>query len=144
MTAETLQNHETAAAVYHQQLQDLAMELQTAIKAIASNSVADLEESVAKQEMLCCSLSSLARTLSEDLRVSSSQQQIKATLSGEVSQKIRTANQAVLDLNLQYASLLKHSGRSIALLSSLCKSHTGQFPEVRGARLGQHTWSCQM
>jgi hypothetical protein len=142
MTVEALQTRNDAAHAYHQQLQDLALELQNAITAITSNSISGLEESVAKQEMLCSSLSSLAKTLSNGVR--SSEQPLLPSLDSDVSQKISSANRAIHDLNLQYASLLKHSGRSIALLSALCKSHTGQFPEARGSRMKHQTWSCEV
>jgi hypothetical protein len=45
---------------------------------------------------------------------------------------------------LQYAALLKHSGRSIALLVSLCRTHTGQLPETGLSRSKCQTWSCEI
>ncbi len=52
------------AATYLQHLQELAYEISAATDAIAANAMTRFKESVAKQEMLCASLASMANTVS--------------------------------------------------------------------------------
>ena len=141
MVTETLEERSLLAASYQQQLQALAYEMRVAMQAIASNSLQTLEASVAKQEMLCAALLKLAGRLEEELRSPESKRPFP---DAPVEQRVINTSRAVQDLNSQYASLLKHSGRSIALLSSLCRSHTGQFPEVHRTAVKRQTWSCEM
>jgi hypothetical protein len=141
MNDEAAQTHDQLAANYLQQLQALAFEISVAMDAIARNAITSFQESVAKQEMLCAVLANLANTIGE--RVSSAERPPLLSDSS-VARKIRVTTTAIRDLNLQYAALLKHSGRSIALLVSLCRSHTGQLQEAGGSRSKRQTWSCEM
>lgn len=136
------QTHDHLAATYLQQLQALALEISVAIDAIATNALTSFQESVAKQEMLCAVLASMANTIRKE--VNSSEQRPLVSSERSVERKIRATSEAIRELNLQYAALLKHSGRSIALLVSLCRSHTEQLQEARGPRPKRQTWSCEM
>ena len=129
--ASVLQAQTQPGATYLQQLEALASEIQTAIGAISANTLSTLEASIARQEMLCAGLAS-------------SQQPLPSALDPAVANRINSTSSAIRNLNLQYAALLKHSGRSIALLSALCKAHTGQSQEARGPRPKHQTWSCEM
>jgi hypothetical protein len=142
MNDKAVQTHEELAASYLQQLQALAFEISVAMDAIARNAITTLQESVAKQEMLCAVLANLAHTIGEP--VTSSERLSLVLTDNSVARKIRATSMAIQDLNLQYAALLKHSGRSIALLVSLCRSHTGQLQEAGGSRSKHQTWSCEM
>jgi hypothetical protein len=142
MNGEALQTRDQIAATYLRQLQELACEISVAMDAIAGNALPRFQESVAKQEMLCACLVKAANTVSEGSR--SPEQPLPACIDNAVEQEIQTASRAIRELNQQYAALLKHSGRSIALLASLCRSHTGQIQEVRGPRLKHQTWSCEV
>lgn len=139
MSTERLQKRADVAALYQQQMQALAFELRVAMQAIAANSLASLEASVAKQETLCAALLKLARRLEEEARV----QPRLSFPEAPVEQRVVATMKSLHEVNTQYASLLKHSGRSIALLSSLCRSHTGHFPQDRRATVKQQTWSCE-
>jgi len=130
------------AAAYLQQMQALGREISISMDAIGANALPTLQESIAKQEMLCASLACMANEVSEGFRTS--EPPSFSGIDSAVERKIGAARKALLDLNLKYAALLKHSGRTIALLSTLCKSHTGQFQEARGSRLKYQTWSCEM
>jgi hypothetical protein len=130
------------AAAYLQQMQALGREISISMDAIGANALPTLQESIAKQEMLCASLACMANEVSEGFRTS--EPPSFSGIDSAVERKIGAARKALLDLNLKYAALLKHSGRTIALLSTLCKSHTGQFQEARGPRLKHQTWSCEM
>jgi hypothetical protein len=142
MNGQALQTRDEIAARYLQQLQELAFEISAATDAIAANALPKLQESVAKQEMLCSNLAMLANSVSEGFRTS--ERTLPAHSDNSVELKIRAASKAISELNLQYAALLKHSGKSIALLASLCRSRTGDFQEAHGPRLKRQTWSCEM
>jgi hypothetical protein len=142
MNEKAIQTHDQLAAAYLLQLQTLAFEISVAMDAIAANALTSFQESVAKQEMLCGVLANMANTISK--RVRSSEQPLLVLSDGAVERRIRATSEAIRELNLQYAALLKHSGRSIAILASLCRTHTGQFQEARGARSKRQTWSCEM
>jgi hypothetical protein len=141
MNDKSVQPRDQLAVTYLQQLQALAFEISVAMDAIASNAVASFQESVAKQEMLCAVLATMAKGMSEK---KSSAQAPLIMSDGSVERKIRATTGAIRELNLQYAALLKHSGRSVALLVSLCRSHTGQHLEAGGSRSKRQTWSCEM
>ena len=142
MNENAIQTHDQLAAAYLQQLQALAFEISVAMDAIAANALTSFQESVAKQEMLCGVLANMANTIRKS--VGSSEQPLLVLSDSSVELKIRATSEAIRELNLQYAALLRHSGRSIALLASLCRSHTGQFQEARGPRSKRQTWSCEM
>ncbi len=142
MNGDALQKRDEIAAKYLQQLQELASEISVASDAIAANALPRLQESVAKQEMLCACLTKLANKVGEGF--GPSQQPSFSGIDPAVELKIQAASGTIRELNLQYAALLRHSGRTIALLASLCRSHTGQFQEAHGPRLKYQTWSCEV
>lgn len=142
MNHGTLQTRDQIAATYLQQMQELAFEISVAMDAIAANKLPKLQESVARQEMLCAGLATMANTVSEG--VSTPETPSRSGVDPSIERKIQAAGSAIRELNLQYAALLRHSGKSIALLSLLCNSHAGRFPEARGPRLKRQTWSCEM
>lgn len=129
------------ANAYLQQLQELASEISVAMEAIATNALTSFQESVARQEMLCHMIAGIAKTIRA--KVWSPEQHLLVS-DRFLEAKIRQTSEAIRKQNLQYAALLRHSGRSIALLASLCQSHTGQIQEARGPRLKRQTWSCEM
>ena len=142
MIEEAIQTPDQLAAAYLLQLQTLAFEISVAMDAIAANALTSFQESVAKQEMLCGVLANMANTITK--RVRSSAQPILFLSDSSVESRIRATSEAIRELNLQYAALLRHSGRSIAILASLCRTHTGEFQEARGPRSKRQTWSCEM
>jgi hypothetical protein len=142
MSDQAIQTHDQLAAAYLLQLQALAFEISVAMDAIAANALASFQESVAKQEMLCGVLANTVNTINE--RVRFSEQPLLVLSDHSVERKIRATSEAIRQLNLQYSVLLKHSGRSIALIVALCRSHTGQSQEAHGPRLKRQTWSCEM
>jgi hypothetical protein len=142
MNDEALQKRDQVAAIYLQEMQALAFEITVAMDAIASNTLSKFQESVARQEMLCASLALKANAVSEG--VHSSEESLLSGLDPAVGLKIRAAGKAIRALNQQYAALLAHSGKTIALLALLCRSHSGRIQEARGPRLKHQTWSCEM
>jgi hypothetical protein len=142
MSDVALQTRDQIAATFLQQMQELAHEISAAMDAIAGNAIPIFQECVARQEMLCASLASMANTIAEGFP--SSRQPKLSGIDPSVEVKIRAASKAISELNLQYSALLKHSGRSIALLALLCRSYSGQIQEARGPRLKHQTWSCEM
>jgi hypothetical protein len=142
MNNQSGQTHDQLAAEYLLQLQALAFEISVAMDSIAANALTSFQESVAKQEMLCGVLACMANAISAKVR--SSGQTLLVLSDSGVEPRIRATSESIRELNLQYAALLKHSGRSIALLASLCRFHTGQFQEARGPRSKRQTWSCDI
>jgi hypothetical protein len=142
MNQETLQSRDQIAATYLQQMQELASEISVGMDAIAANKLPNLQDSVSRQEMLCSSLATMANVVSEGFRSPGAPS--PSSIDPSIERKIQAAGVAIQELNLQYAALLRHSGKSIALLSLLCNSITGQFQEARGPRLKHQTWSCEM
>jgi len=142
MNSQAVQDPDQLAAAYLQQLQALGYEISIAMDAIAGNALSGLQESVAKQEMLCAVLASMAKTIKNQAGASTHPLPLRADPA--VEQKIQATLATIQQLTLQYAALLRHSGKSIALLASLCRSHTGQSQEARGPRLKRQTWSCEM
>jgi hypothetical protein len=141
MDDQALQQSDSLAVAYLQQLQQLAFEISAAMDAIAANALAKFQESVAKQEMLCFSLKQMADAVAKG---SPSAREALQSEDPNLDQKMQAASEAIRKLNLRYAALLKHSGRSIALLASLCRNHLGQIEEIHGPRLKHQTWSCEM
>jgi predicted transcriptional regulator len=129
------------AATYLLQLQDLASEISRAMESIATNALASFQESVARQEMLCHMIAGIANTIRG--KVWSPEQRLVVS-DRFLEARIHDTSESIRRLNLQYAALLHHSGRSIAMLTSLCQTHTGQYQEARGPRLKRQTWSCEM
>ncbi|HEY0794402.1 MAG TPA: hypothetical protein VGD64_01350 [Acidisarcina sp.] len=117
------------AEEYLKGLQSLAAELETAITAIAANDLAELEETVRRQEVLCVTLAGLSglrgavrRLPLEPSAEHRSAKKKTASLTDEI-----TATVFALDhLSRCYKALLQHSGRSFQLLNKLCGTYTGQ------------------
>jgi hypothetical protein len=145
MMSNATMTRDQVASAYLGQLEALAAELDAAIQAVATNAIGRLQESVSKQEMLCAGLAKMAGVVSaEPWTVDAGNKGLASGPKEDLEEKIRSAKARIFNLTLRYAALLKHSGDSIALLASLCRSHTGQFQETRGPRLKHQTWSCEM
>jgi hypothetical protein len=142
MSNQAVPGQDQIAATYLQQLQALAVEISLAMDAIAGNALNDFQASVARQEMLCAVLANVAKTMQPTS--GSATRQSLPFADPAIERNIHSTVAAVRQLNLQYAALLRHSGKSIAILASLCRSHTGQFEGAHGARLKRQTWSCEM
>jgi hypothetical protein len=142
MQGQPFEMRENIGAAYLQQLRALASEIDVAMGAIATNTLTNLQTSVAKQETLCYSLAMMAKAAGNGLQ--SSENNLPVCVDVLVEEKIRLTIGSIRNLNLQYAALLKHSGKSIAILASLCRSHTGQFDALGGMRSKHQTWSCEV
>jgi hypothetical protein len=133
----------TEAGEHLQLLRSLAGELERAMAAIAGNNLDELEDSVANQQTLSLRLSELADRLNAP--PPPSRGPVAAYSIDETFRtQLRAANAELQNLNRRYASLLKHSSRSVAMMASLFRSFRGQFQEASGARLKHQTWSCQV
>jgi len=142
MSEAVLRTRDQIAADCLQQMQELAREISASMDAIASNAMSRFQESVAAQELLCSSIAAMASTVGGEFRPI-----VQPAFSGVdagIDSRIRAASKEICELNLQYAALLRHSGKSIAVLTALYKSRTEQFQEAHGSRLKYQTWSCEM
>jgi hypothetical protein len=126
---------------YVKQLEELISEINLSMKAVANNSLDALKESIANQEFLCANL---AASGFADGRLKQLSQSPLPVSESAIDITIFEASNTIRQLNLQYAALLKHSGRTINLLSALCSSHTGTSNQIHIAGSKQQTWSCEI
>jgi peptidoglycan hydrolase CwlO-like protein len=123
-------------------LHSLAHELERAMQAIASNSLAELEDSIANQQALSARVTELANALKAELYEESAAAHRRND--DRLAREIRAASGTLQTLNQRYSALLQHSSRSVAMMVSLFSSFKGQIQEGPGARLKQQTWSCRV
>jgi hypothetical protein len=140
--AANVQDRELKAADYLLSLRSLTSELEKAMQAIARNALPDLEESVATQQMLSSRIRELADDLCVPLEANSTLPPV--SLDKDMTIEIRAASDELQTLNQRYATLIRHSSRSVALMAALFSSLKGQIQEASGPRLKHQTWSCQM
>jgi hypothetical protein len=111
------------------------------MRAIASNNLPELEDSVATQQTLCCRLSALSEQVGTALRHPPTDHR---SVDPELMRQVAEAANELKTLNLRYSLLLKHSSRSVGLMAALFNSYRGQIQEASGARPKVQTWSCRM
>lgn len=142
MIATQVEDRNGKLGEYLEHLQSMALELERSMDAIAQNSLAPLEDSIASQQALAMRLSELANDLSKPSGNGS------ATISAPPEEglllQIRGAAERLQNLNQCYAALLRHSSHSVGLMVSLFRSFKGQMQEDSGSGLKQQTWSCQV
>ena len=131
------------AVEYLQGLHALAAELEYAMQAIARNRIADLEDSIVNQQLLSSRLEKLISELCMPRQSFDPDDQAQRDFENNLGE-IQIASDVLRKLNQRYAALLRHSGRSMALMATLYGSFTGEFKEASGPRLSHPTWSCQM
>ena len=100
-------------AAYLQQLAWMEQEIKAAMLALATNSVQALELSLAKQEVLCISLTRLVSFFSTP------------DLDGSLLQQVKEATISLNSLNKTYSALLCQSQASTTLFYKLCLSYQG-------------------
>jgi hypothetical protein len=111
------------------------------MRSIASNDIAELEDSIACQQAFSERLADLARHRGESALGRSGA--LPAGLDSDLVPQIRAAAAQVQTLNLRYSILLQHASRTVSLMASMFRSFQGQIQEEPGARLHHATWSCQ-
>ena len=129
----TTETHSTSA-VYLRQMDELRDEIQSAMLAIAGNSLSVLEGSLWRQEVLCTSLKHLSRTLGPD------------ALHGPLTARIHETSIALQELNRTYSLLIQQSSQSADLLYRLCRSykdHSSSNPSALRPSATAQTWSCE-
>jgi len=117
------------------------MEIADAIEAIAANALGRLQASVARQEALCFRLQILAAADSASRRATTPEaaapHAAKLALAHGSSRESCRMLQAV---TREYAAVLRHSGKTIALLDSLCRGYRGAFPSASGGESDHPMW----
>jgi hypothetical protein len=141
IAAETL-TRTTRAGEHLQLLRALARELERAMRAIASNNLGELEDSVAIQHELSLELGEAADAL-RDIALAQRSSSVD-TIEVDLMRQIREATAELNRLNLRYSILLKYSSRTVAVMAALFNSFKGQIQEASGARFKHQTWSCRM
>jgi hypothetical protein len=92
--------------------------------------------------MLCAAIATMATAIRERIRSLNHSEPVFGDPA--IGQQIRVIAETIRKLNLEYGALLKHSGRSIAYLASLCRSHTGRVYEMIRTNSTHETWSCEI
>jgi hypothetical protein len=127
---------------YLETVRFLMDELQRAMMAISRNGLLDLEESLARQEILTFQLTDLRRQLwghnSRHPLIT------QPAIDRDLADDIVAAHSELYKLNLVYEAVLQHCSHSASLMASLLGSLNGNFREASGPRLKHQTWSCQM
>jgi hypothetical protein len=131
---------ESCAAAYLERLEVLGSAISDAIRAISANSHMNLRESISRQEALCDEL--WAMTGLEAQRAGFSVSALVQEGSA-IGARIQATAQSVQRLNLEYAALLRQSGKTIALLASLWRSHSDILSNSVRSDARRQTWSCE-
>ena len=92
-------------------LEALREEVQLAVHAISTNSLAALEASLWRQEVLCVGLKHLSQSIDPHL------------LETSLRARIEVASTALHHLNRTYASLVQQARSSATLLQGLCRGY---------------------
>ncbi len=132
------QEREQLAAEYLRILQEFSYEIDAATRAITRNALSEFEESVRRQE----ELSGKVREVVTAINASWEGAKFSIPNNPQLSKQVGLALKHFQRLNLRYAALLKHSSHSIALMSSLCRTYSAEFPAASGTERKQ-TWSCE-
>jgi hypothetical protein len=139
MTLNSFESRDQLASIYLAHLQMLATEISLAISSIASNSLSDFQECLAKQEALCSTLAALSASYKK-----APSQALWPCLIGSSDAEIYETIRLIRDLTRQYTIVLNQATKTASLLISLFKGHTGKFQEAHEPRRKHQTWSCEM
>ena len=116
------------AQAYLQDLHSLAGELETAMEAVSSQRLQQLEDSLRRQRATCARLTAARPSASSN---------------SDLAPQIQDATLSLQALNLRYAALVEHFGGTLRLFASLARSHSGAAPS--GGMPGKiQTWSCEL
>jgi hypothetical protein len=110
----------------------LREELNTAMLAISGNSLAALERSLWRQEVLCVSLQRLSQSLDPE------------SMESPLMARIGKANAALHHLNESYTSLVQQSSHSAGLLHNLCRSYKDAASPMLESSSPRAAWSCEV
>jgi hypothetical protein len=149
MNSDVVDFPKPLALEYLQHIEALTAEIKAGMEAIGSNALSTFEESVSKQQGLCMSLSQLTGQVSLKQETGQGTKQDGAlprpasAPDRALTNRIRIAAELLLDLNQQYAALLKHSGESVRLFAGLCRSYTGHFQSPAEMGANRPGWSCR-
>lgn len=127
---------------YLETAHSLTRELELAMLAISRNALAELQESIGRQEKLTAKLQGYQR----QLRTTRESPSVTSTpeLDHKLAAEMVLAHAELQVVNRVYEAVLRHSNRSTSLMASLLNSFQGHMKEASGARLKYQTWSCQM
>ncbi len=137
----TIREAAAAKAELVDRLEDLGLEIDLAMAAIAGDRLHAFETSVRRQEVACSRLSALAAQLAP--RVSGAGRAPIADADSALDQRLRAATTTIRTLNARYSALLRHSGESLRLLACLSGTYAGRSQPSTG-RPKQQTWSCEV
>ena len=130
-------------ARYLQCLDALRLEIANAIEAIAANALDRLQDSIAKQETLCFRLQILANADAAHHREALDRAVCSQAAPAPLYRESQESYRILCAISLEYAAILRHSGKTITLLDSLCRGYRGAFSSVSGAEGDRPMWFCE-
>jgi hypothetical protein len=134
-----------AAQDYLESLDSLARELDRAMEAIATRSLATFEDSVSRQQAVCAQLSSESgRSVQRRMEAAGPEAPAEGGQDAELATRIGQATATLVTLNRRYSALLKHSGDTMRLFAGLFRSYAGYAPPGSAGSSQLHTWSCEL
>jgi hypothetical protein len=121
-------------------LQALRLQLSLAIEAIAKNDVGAFSQGVTQQLALCTRLTELAAK--HRLPLSGLWGTTDTSAVEDIDRQIREAQMHLLQVNRDYAALLKHTGRTVQMLCRATESLAGYTASGRPLEpAARRTWS---
>jgi prophage DNA circulation protein len=133
------------AQEYLASLDSLARELDRAMEAVATRSLATFEDSVSRQQAVCARLSSEpGRAVKRRMDAVSEDAAADSAQDAELASRISEATATLMTLNRRYSALLKHSGDTMRLFAGLFRSYAGYTPQGSVGSTQLHTWSCEL
>ncbi len=119
------------------QVRALSREIKSALAAIGSNDLTQLQFHIAAQEKLCHELLPIS-----DGPASSSHGNEPAAHTPD--QEIRQAYKELAQLNRIYAAVLKRARKTVALTAAIYRAHRQGYDLTPSATANHHTWSCEV
>ncbi len=146
MTSEQVDFPRQLAFQYLEQIELLADAVKTGMSAVGANALPAFEKSVARQQEICAGLCRLAGQLNLEQPAAAKDGGSLRPLSAadrSLARRIQLAGASLLQLNAEYAALLRHSGESVRLFAGLCRSYTAHFQPPVVAGQPRTAWSCK-
>ena len=128
----------TSAAAYLSDVEQLRVEIESAMLLVSGNRLTALEESLWRQQVLCTSLKHLSTSL------------LTEPMERPLVRRIQEASSALDQLNRSYALLIQQCGQQNNLLRRLCRSYQESAQAsiesptpISTAGAPSRSWSCE-
>lgn len=138
MEQSTDQSAASDGKAYLAAVEELTMELQRAIAAVAQGALSEFEDSVVRQRIGCMRVAELA-SLHAGMAAPSSDGD-----SSLLVQRTREATSHLKEVTHYYAMLLKHFGDTTRLFAGMFRTYDVPAKKTFHVPRSQSTWSCEL